>query len=166
MVTTQNPSAIGEPVSDPRDDDEPVSIEADAPEADWIEQHQPIIDEDDGDVAAYTTEARGDVDAVSIESDRPEADWIEQHQPIAEAPDEERLPSDHLPEEVVDASEPEQDWIATDENINPVDDQEIPTPAAEGGRGCNVLAAIAHAVLRSACDTARQVRRRAREPRV
>jgi len=97
MVTTQIPSAIGEPVSDPRDDDEPVSIEADAPEADWIEQHQPIIDEDDGDVAAYTTEARGDVDAVSIESDRPEADWIEQHQPIVEAPDEEPAGSRGVP---------------------------------------------------------------------
>jgi hypothetical protein len=165
MVTSQIPSAIGEPVSDPREDDEPVSIEADAPEADWIEQHQPIIDEDDGDVAAYTSDARDD-DAVSIESDTPEADWIEQHQPIVEGPDEERLPSDHLPEEVVDAGEPEQDWIATDENIDPVDDQEIPTPAAAGGRGCNVLAAIALAVLRWACDSARQVRRRTREPRV
>ena len=102
-------------MSDPREDDEPVSIEAEVPEADWIEQHQPASDEDDADV--YATGAREDDDDVSIESDTPEADWIEQHQPIVEAPDAEFLPSDDLPEEVEDAGEVEQDWIATDEEV-------------------------------------------------
>ena len=97
------------------------------PEADWIEQHQPVSDEDDADVR-HTSEVREADDAVSIESDTPEADWIEQHQPIVEAPDEERLPSDDLPQEVVEAGEPEQDWITTDEDVGAADDQEIPTP--------------------------------------
>ena len=150
-------------MSDPRDDDEPVSIEGDAPEADWIEQHQPIGDEDDAD--AYTTEVREDDDDVSIESDTPEADWIEQHQPIVEEPDEERIPSHDLPEEFVDADELEQDWIATDEDVGAADDREIPTPtAAAGARGCNVLAAVAHAVLRSAWDAARHLEGRNRHP--
>jgi hypothetical protein len=152
-------------MSDPHEDDEPVSIEADVPEADWIEQHQPIIEEDEDD-DAYTSEVREDDDAFSIESDTPEADWIEQHQPIVEAPDEERFPSDHLPEEVVDAGELEQDWIAADADLGAADDQEIPTPAAAGGRGCNLVAAVAHAVLHSACDTTRHLPRRNRQPRV
>ena len=83
-------------MSDPRDDDEPVSIEADAPEADWIEQHQPVSDEDDDDTL-YSSEVRANEAGISIESDTPEADWIEQHQPIGEAPDEERLPSAPYP---------------------------------------------------------------------
>jgi len=38
-------------VSDRREnDDEPVSIEADVPEADWIEQHQPVTAEPDDDL--------------------------------------------------------------------------------------------------------------------
>jgi hypothetical protein len=146
-----------------REDDKPISIESDAPEADWIEQHEPIGDEDDADV--FTTEVREADDAVSIESDAPEADWIEQHQPIVEAPEEERLPSDDLPEEVVDAGELEPDWIATDEHVEAADNQEIPTPPPPAGtRGCNVLAAIAHAVLRSGCDAARHLERRNRRP--
>ncbi len=153
-------------MSDPRDHDEPVSIDADAPEADWIEQHQPIGDEDDAD--PYTTEVREGDDDVSIESDTPEADWIEQHQPVAEEPDEERLPSPashDLPEEVVDAGELEEDWIAPDEDVGAPDDQEVPTPlAAAGARGCNLLAAVAHAVLRSAWDAARQLPGRTRHP--
>jgi hypothetical protein len=150
-------------MSDPREDDEPVSIEADVPEADWIEQHQPIIEQDD--VDDYTSDVREDDDAVSIESDTPEADWIEQHQPIVEAPDEERLPADHLPEEVADAGDLEHDWIATDEDLGTADDQKIPTPAAAGGRGCNLVATVVHAVLRSACDATRQLPRRNRQPR-
>ena len=148
-------------MSDPRDDDEPVSIEADAPEADWIEQHQPVTDEDDAD--AYPSEERAADTDISIESDTPEADWIEQHQPVVEAPDEERLRAHDLPEEVVDADELEQDWITTDEDIGAADDQEFSTPPAPAGaRGCNVLAAIAHAVLRSGCDAARHFERRNR----
>ena len=52
-------------MSAPRDD-EPVSIDADAPEADWIEQHQPVIDESDEDLfppggPEEVTEAEGDI---------------------------------------------------------------------------------------------------------
>src|SRR4051812_15251555 len=108
-------------MSDPREDDEPVSIDADAPEADWIEQHQPIVEEDDGDGDVYTSEVREDDDAVSIESDTPEADWIEQHQPIVEATDEERLPSDHLPEEVVGADELDHDGADIHEELGQAD---------------------------------------------
>jgi hypothetical protein len=149
-------------MSDPRDD-EPIGIEADAPEADWIEQHQPVSNEDDAD--AYPSEVREADTDISIESDTPEADWIEQHQPVVEAPDEERLGSHDLPEEVVDAGELEQDWITTDEDIGAAGDQEIPTPPAPAGaRGCNVLAAVAHAVLRSGCDAARRLERRDGHP--
>ena len=59
------------------------------PEADWIEQHQPVIDEDDADV--YPSEVREATPTSASSSDRPEPDWIEQHQPVVEAPDEERL---------------------------------------------------------------------------
>ena len=150
-------------MSDPPEDDEPVSIEADAPEADWIEQNQPVIDEDDAD--AYPSEVREVDTDISIESDTPEADWIEQHQPVVEAPEEERPRSYDLPEEVLDAGELEQDWITTDEGTGPTDDQEIPTPPAPAGaRGCNVLAAIVRAVLRSGCDAARHLERRNRRP--
>ena len=132
-------------MSDPRDDDEPVSIEADAPEADWIEQHQPVIDEDDADAVHERgpRSRRG----ISIESDTPEADWIEQHQPIVEAPDEERLPSTTYPGGR-GRGELEQDWITTDEDVGVADDQEIPTAPPSDRGGCNVLAAITHAVLR------------------
>jgi hypothetical protein len=134
-------------MSDPRDDD-PIGLEADAPEADWIEQHQPVTDEDDAD--AYPSEERAADTDISIESDTPEADWIEQHQPVVEAPDEERLRAHDLPEDDLDAGELEQDWITIDEDIGAADDQGIPTlPAGAGRRGCNVLASIAHAVLRS-----------------
>jgi hypothetical protein len=150
------------PVSDPRDD-EPIGIETDAPEADWIEQHQPVSDEDEAD--AYPSEVRADDADISIESDTPEADWIEQHQPIVEAPDEERLLSDDPPEEVVDAGELEQDWITTDQAVGAAHDEAVPTPPAAGGaRGCNVLAAIAHAVLREGCDAVRHLERRNRRP--
>ena len=150
-------------MSDPPEDDEPVSIEADAPEADWIEQHQPLIDEDDAD--AYPSEVHEADTDVSIEAETPEADWIEQHQLVVEAPDEERLRAQDLPEEVLDAGALEQDWITTDEDIGAADDQEIPTPPAPAGaRGCNVLAAVAHAVLRSGCDAARHLERRIRRP--
>ena len=123
-------------MSGPREDEEPVSIEADVPEADWIEQHQPVSDEDDD---------------VSIASDTPEADWIEQHQAIVEAPDADFLPPDDLPE-VEGTGEVEQDWIATeatDEEVAAANGPEIPTPPeSAGGRGCNVVAAVARAVLR------------------
>ena len=149
-------------MSDPRDDDEPVSIEADAPEADWIEQHQPVSDEDDDDTL-YSSEVRANEAGISIESDTPEADWIEQHQPIGEAPDEERLPSRALP--VVDDGELEQDWITTDQAVGAADNQEVPTTPAVGPRGgCNVLAAITHAALRHGRDAARQIGRRNRRP--
>ncbi|MGZ4764897.1 MAG: hypothetical protein ACXV6M_04475 [Ilumatobacteraceae bacterium] len=135
-------------MSDPRDD-EPIGIEADAPEADWIEQHQPVVEVPD-DVDAYPSEVREDDAAISIDSDTPEADWIEQHQPVVEAPDEGRLRSHDLPEEAVDVGELEQDWITTDEDIGAEDHQETPTsPAPAGARGCNALATIAHAVLRA-----------------
>jgi len=134
-------------MSDPRDD-EPIGIESDAPEADWIEQHQPVSDEDDADPSL--SEVREEEAPISIESDTPEADWIEQHQPVVEAPEEEHLRSHDLPEEPVDAGELEQDWITTDKDVGAADDQEIPTPPTPAGaRGCNALAAIAHAVLRS-----------------
>jgi hypothetical protein len=150
-------------MSDPRDD-EPISLEADAPEADWIEQHQPVTDEDDAD--AYPSEERAADTDISIESDTPEADWIEQHQPVVEAPDEERLRAHDLPEDVLDAGELEQDWITTDEDIGAADDQEIPTlPADAGARGCNVLASIAHAVLRSGRAGVRHLERPNRRPR-
>ena len=146
-----------------REGEKPISVEGDPPEADWIEQHEPIGDEDDADV--FTTEVREADDAVSIESDAPEADWIEQHQPIVEASDEERLLSDDLPEEVVEAGELEQEWIATDEDVEATDNQEIPTPpVANGGRGCNLLAACAHAVLRSGRDAARHLERSNQRP--
>ena len=148
IVASQIPFRDRSAMSDPRDD-EPIGIEADAPEADWIEQHQPVSDEDDAD--AYPSEVREADAAISIESDTPEADWIEQHQPVVEAPDDERLGSHDLPEEAVDAGELEQDWITTDQAVGAADDQEIPTPPTPAGaRGCNALAAIAHAVLRSA----------------
>jgi hypothetical protein len=147
-MVTSDPIRDRRAMSDPRDD-EPIGLDADAPEADWIEQHQPIIDQGDGDVDAYTREVRARDDGTSIESDTPEADWVEQHQSIVEPVDEERLPSDHLREDVVDAGELEQNRIATDETIGAADDQEIPPPAASGGRGCNVVAAVVHAVLRS-----------------
>jgi|SRR3954454_3383113 len=133
-------------MSDPRDD-ESISIEADAPEGDWIEQHQPVSDDDDADPHPKVREHDA---SISIESDTPEADWIEQHQPVVEAPDEERLRSHDLPEEAVDAGALDQDWIMTDEDIGAADDHEIPTPPTRrGARGCNALAAIAYAVARS-----------------
>ena len=150
-------------MSDPHDEDEPVSIEGEAPEADWIEQHQPVSDQDDA--YADATQAREIDDAVSIESDTPEADWIEQHQPIVEAPDEERLPSHDLPEVEAEAGEVTQDWIATDEDVGAANDQEIATPpAATEARGCNALAAVVHAVLRLGCDATRRLERRNRQP--
>ena len=150
-------------MSDPRDD-EPIGIEADAPEADWIEQHQPVSDDDD-DADTYTSEVRENDPGISIESDKPEADWIEQHQPIAEEPEEERLLSDGLPDVDVDADELDEDWITTDEDVSVADDQEAsPPPAAAAARGCNVLAAMAHAVLRSGRDAARHLEGRNRRP--
>ena len=154
-------------MSDPGDE-EPVSIEADVPEADWLEQHQPVSDEDDADADAYPSTVHDGDDAISIELDTPEGDWIEQHQPIVEAPEEERFLSNDLPEEVADAGELEQDWITIDEDVGAADDQAVPTPptppAAAGARGCNVIAVVAHAVLRSGCDAARHLGRRNRRP--
>ena len=148
-------------MSDPRDDDEPVSIEADVPEADWIEQHQPVSDEDDD--TLYSSEVRANEAGASIESDTPEADWIEQHQPIVELPDEERLPSSASP--VADAGEPEPDLITTDQAVDAADNHKVPTTPAVGPRGgCNVLAAITHAALRHGYDAARQIGRRNRRP--
>ena len=98
------------------------------PEADWLEQHQPVSDEDEADVDAYPSTVHDGDDAISIELDTPEGDWIEQHQPIVEAPEEERFLSNDLPEEVVDAGELEQDWITIDEDVGAADDQAVPTP--------------------------------------
>ena len=65
----------------------------------------------------------------------------------------------------MDAGELDHDWITTDEDVGVADDQEALTPpAAAGARGCNVLAAIAHAVLRSGRDVARQLEGRNRRP--
>ena len=144
-----------------RADDADISIEADAPEADWIEQHHTVIDEDDAN--AYPSALRADDADISIEPDTPEADWIEQHQPIVEAADEERLRSQDLAGAVVDAGDLEQDWTTTDEAVGAANDQEVPTRSASAGaRGCNVLAAIAHFLLRHGCGAARELERRRR----
>ncbi len=144
-------------MGDFRDDDEPVSIEADVPEADWIEQHQPVSDEDDDKL--YSSEVRANEAGISIESDTPEADWIEQHQGVVEEPDEQRLPSSASP--TVDAGELEQDWVTTYQAVGAAaDNREVPTtPAARPRGGCNVLASITHAALRHARDAARQLGR-------
>jgi hypothetical protein len=147
-----------------REDDKPINIEDDAPEADWIEQHEPIDVDDDAE--AFTTAVREAADTVSIESDAPEADWIEQHQPIVEAPVEEGLPSDDPPNEAVEVGDLEQDRIATDEDVEATDDQGIPTPpVTSGGRGCNVLAAVARIVLHRGRDVARQLQSSSQRPR-
>ncbi len=141
-----------------RSDDEPTSIESEVPEADWIEQHQPVIDE--GDANAYPSPLRADDADVSIESDIPEADWIEQRQPIVETAYEEQFRSHDLAG-VVDAGELEQDWISSDQAVGAADDPAVPTVSAStGARGCNVLTAIAHAVLRQGRAAARQLERR------
>ncbi len=141
-----------------RRDDEPTSIESEVPEADWIEQHQPVIDE--GDANAYPSHLRADDADVSIESEIPEADWIEQRQPIVETVYEEQVRSQDLAG-VVDGGELEQDWISSDQPVGAAHDQAVPTVSASiGARGCNVLAAIAHAVLRQGRAAARQRERR------
>ena len=110
-------------MSDRRDDD--VSIEADAPEADWIEQHQPVGDDVDD---------TADDDAVSIEADVPEADWIEQHEPVIDDPD--------------DAAVDDEPPVAWPPPLPP------DTSASAGARGCNLLGAFVHALLRSRRDAA------------
>jgi hypothetical protein len=160
---------MGEPVSDPRDD-ESVSIEADAPEADWIEQHQAVVDEDDGE--SFAAQVRDDTEPVGIEADAPEADWIEQHQPVVEEPDEDLRPSEGVPEELdADASEEDaeawEEWNVTDDEgtadeptvVPPTRsaDEREPPPAPAGGRGCNVVAALLHLALRSGRELIRQL---------
>ena len=162
-------------MSDPRDD-ESVSIEADAPEADWIEQHQSVVDEDEGE--SFAAQVRDDTEPVGIEADAPEADWIEQHQPVVEEPDEDLRPTGDVPEDVVDTDALEEDaeewdqWGVADDGGVPdepavapptrsADEPErpplAPPPARAGGRGCNVVAALLHLALRSGRELVRQL---------
>jgi hypothetical protein len=60
-------------------DSEPSEIEADVPEADAIEQHQPTLPDDDE-----------DDEPVSIPSDAPEADVLEQSRGVPLDDDRER----------------------------------------------------------------------------
>jgi hypothetical protein len=168
---------MGVLVSDRRDDEEPISIEADAPEADWIEQHQPVIDESDD-------------DAVSIEADVPEADWIEQHQPVIDESDDDSFPREVREDDDavgIEADVPEADWIEQHEPVidetdddfdvddeppvawpprSPVDtsgdlpDESVPSGASAGARGCNLIGALVHALLRSRRDAPEQIDRR------
>jgi hypothetical protein len=140
-------------VSDRRDDDEPIGIEADVPEADWIEQHQPVIDESDDDL--YPRELDEDHDeTVSIEADVPEADWIEQHQPVIDEPDDDLREDDEPP-----VATPPRPAANTSRDLpdSPAPDSPAPdSPAASkpstGARGCNLVGALVHALLRSRTD--------------
>jgi hypothetical protein len=158
---------MGEPVSDRREDDEePVSIEADAPEADWIEQHQPIVDDADDD--PYRSEvAEDDAEPVSIEADAPEADWIEQHQPIVDEADDDRVSSPVLENE----ADAHGDYFVDDEpsfetpTQFPEDasgdepDERAGASERAGARGCNLIGVLVHALMHSARDAARRIPR-------
>jgi hypothetical protein len=170
---------MGDLVSDPReDDDRPVSIEADAPEADWIEQHQPVIDEPDDDL--FPSQGRDDDQPISIEADAPEADWIEQHQPVIDEPDDDLVPLE-VPRSVDDTDAFEEAGRVTGVELDVDDEPPVvpPSPsragtgrgapepraastAGPGARGCNLVGALVHALVRSLQGAAGQVARRDR----
>jgi len=147
-------------MSAPRDD-EPVGIEADAPEADWIEQHQSVVDEPDSDL--FPTEVREDDEPVGVEADAPEADWIEQHQPVVDEPDSDVVPVVDLSVDLsVDVDDGD---VGTDDErpaatpAPPVvdetseDHQQLDPPRASlAARGCNLIGVLLHALLRSGRD--------------
>jgi hypothetical protein len=154
-------------VSDRPEDDQPVSIEADAPEADWIEQHQPVIDESGDDL--FPDEVREDEPPISIEADVPEADWIEQHQPVIDESDDDRFPEE-TPGNIAatDALESAGDALDVEDEPPVVPpspsragtSRDVPDPSA---RGCNLVGALVHALVRSWQGAAGQFARR--EPR-
>jgi hypothetical protein len=158
---------MGGRVSDRPEDDQPVSIEADAPEADWIEQHQPVIDESGDDL--FPDEVREDEPPISIEADVPEADWIEQHQPVIDESDDDRF-AEETPGDVgaTDALEPAGDALDVEDEPPVVPpspsragtSRGVPDPSA---RGCNLVGALVHALVRSWQGAAGQFARR--EPR-
>ena len=133
-------------MSNSREDDEPVSIETDAPEADWIEQHQPVIEEADEDRLPTGDRAEDDVEAGDLE--------------------EEELAEEELAEEA-------DRWGATDDDTDATDEPPVGPPrsidetestegprlgaprASAGARGCNLVAALVHLVVRSGRDAAR-----------
>ncbi|MDQ1430053.1 MAG: hypothetical protein QOF40_655, partial [Actinomycetota bacterium] len=167
---TSGPSAMGVLVSDPRDDDQPISIETDAPEADWIEQHQPVVDEPDED-DLFPEEGRGEDRAISIEADAPEADWIEQHQPVVDEPDEDftEVPQDVAEGEVLEQAErfAGDSMAADDEADDEADGEPDLDPsraqvaeASPGARGCNLVASLVHALAGSARGGAGRFARR------
>jgi hypothetical protein len=155
-------------MSDRREDDaEPIGIEADAPEADWIEQHQPVIDESDDEPYGSET-AAGEAEPVGIEADAPEADWIEQHQPVVDESDEERFPTG-IPEEAPEAEfvEEGEPPVATttpigDEARGDEPGEYPPSSGHAAARGCNLVGALMHALMRAARDIARRSTRPSR----
>jgi hypothetical protein len=116
-------------VSDHREnDEEPVSIEADVPEADWIEQHQPVLGEADDD--RFPSE---------IPEDVAEADALDQARTVPD--DDFRVDDDPSistsTESAEETSDDEPDQLST-------------TRDRRGARGCNLLAVVADALMRAA----------------
>jgi hypothetical protein len=161
-------------MSTPRDE-EPVGIDADASEADWIEQHQPVVDETDGD--QFPTEVRENDEPIGIEADAPEADWIEQHQPVVDEAEE----VDEA-EDVDEADALAEAWSVGDDDVGTEDEppaatsppfahetsgdgQPVDTPrASPAARGCNLIGALVHALLRSGRDPTGPIDRRDQPP--
>jgi hypothetical protein len=95
------------------------------PEADWIEQHQPVSDEVDDNLSS--SEVRAHEAGISIEADVPEADWIEQHQPVTDEVDDNLSSSEVRAHEAgisIEADAPEADWIEQHQPVSDAPDEE------------------------------------------
>ena len=134
-------------MSDERDD-EPIGIDADAPEADWIEQHQPVIDDDD------------DLFPIDLPDDVPEADALDQARSVRD--DDFAFADDPEPDEVSSEFDEDPNGIELDE-LDDRNDRKEPdernerevSQAVTPGRGCSpvgVLAEVLAHLLRQAAD--------------
>jgi hypothetical protein len=133
---------MGEPVSDPRDDDEPVSIEADAPEADWIEQHQPVIEEPDEDRLPTGDLPEDVAEAGALEELEEEAEeWAPTGDDVAPADEPAVAPPPRSADE-----------------IGAIERADLAAPTVSAAaRGCNLIAALVEILLRSGWEAARQL---------
>jgi hypothetical protein len=131
-------------VSDRHEDDEelePVSIEVDAPEADWIEQHQPVMDPPEDDL--FPSE---------IPEDVAEADALDQARTV---PDDD-FGVDGNPS-IAASTE-----FAEDASGDEPDQLEV-TGDRAGVRGCNLIGVVADALMRGA-GRSRQISPRSAGP--
>ena len=125
-------------MSDERDD-EPIGIDADAPEADWIEQHQPVIDDDD------------DLVPIDLPDDVPEADALDQARSVRD--DDFAFADDPEPDEVSSEFDGDPNGIELDDRTERTE-PEAPRDVTQG-RGCSpvgILADVLAYLLRQAAE--------------